>query len=205
MPNSPCPTSIFRASGCRSVFFLMIRRPPRSTLFPYTTLFRSTAWRAEANVDGIRTARTGTRNPECPISKVLRSSRRNRERAGRAHCGSRDREFAVIRFVAVDGVHDAPSLRLRLFHQRLDLDPVERRQEQRRQNGDDTDDDEQFHQGKARGSASTDGSVSVAFHNHGLAGEAGVLTVRYLSFQLQMRLVLLPAVMSIHRSKDLGL
>src|SRR3981189_3775599 len=32
--------------GCRSlqwlfVFFLMIRRPPRSTLFPYTTLFRS--------------------------------------------------------------------------------------------------------------------------------------------------------------------
>src|SRR5437016_13685462 len=29
-------------------FFLMIRRPPRSTLFPYTTLFRSrrrTSWR----------------------------------------------------------------------------------------------------------------------------------------------------------------
>src|ERR1017187_10910727 len=30
--------------GCRIAlhfFFLMIRRPPRSTLFPYTTLFRS--------------------------------------------------------------------------------------------------------------------------------------------------------------------
>src|SRR6266571_3389682 len=26
---------------CRLLFFLMIRRPPRSTLFPYTTLFRS--------------------------------------------------------------------------------------------------------------------------------------------------------------------
>src|SRR5260370_8189732 len=26
-------------------FFLMIRRPPRSTLFPYTTLFRSTSSR----------------------------------------------------------------------------------------------------------------------------------------------------------------
>src|SRR6478752_8871990 len=26
-----------------SFFFLMIRRPPRSTLFPYTTLFRSAA------------------------------------------------------------------------------------------------------------------------------------------------------------------
>src|SRR2546429_5105638 len=27
-------------------FFLMIRRPPRSTLFPYTTLFRSPPWSA---------------------------------------------------------------------------------------------------------------------------------------------------------------
>src|SRR3712207_7407235 len=32
--------------GCWVVFFfLMIRRPPRSTLFPYTTLFRSLAGR----------------------------------------------------------------------------------------------------------------------------------------------------------------
>src|SRR3712207_8193820 len=30
-----CPPSLI------SFFFLMIRRPPRSTLFPYTTLFRS--------------------------------------------------------------------------------------------------------------------------------------------------------------------
>ena len=29
------------------IFFLMIRRPPRSTLFPYTTLFRSLAIAAE--------------------------------------------------------------------------------------------------------------------------------------------------------------
>src|SRR6476620_10050029 len=29
------------SGGVRVVFFLMIRRPPRSTLFPYTTLFRS--------------------------------------------------------------------------------------------------------------------------------------------------------------------
>src|SRR3712207_8286071 len=34
------------------VFFLMIRRPPRSTLFPYTTLFRSEEIRrAEESVD----------------------------------------------------------------------------------------------------------------------------------------------------------
>src|SRR3712207_7706563 len=30
------------------VFFLMIRRPPRSTLFPYTTLFRSIAVNTDA-------------------------------------------------------------------------------------------------------------------------------------------------------------
>src|SRR2546429_3910357 len=31
----------------RGFFFLMIRRPPRSTLFPYTTLFRSPVARAD--------------------------------------------------------------------------------------------------------------------------------------------------------------
>src|SRR2546422_745326 len=31
-------------SAASSFFFLMIRRPPRSPLFPYTTLFRSLAW-----------------------------------------------------------------------------------------------------------------------------------------------------------------
>src|SRR5438477_6644217 len=30
-------------------FFLMIRRPPRSTLFPYTTLFRSRPWSVQTN------------------------------------------------------------------------------------------------------------------------------------------------------------
>src|SRR3712207_6866702 len=34
-----------------SIFFLMIRRPPRSTLFPYTTLFRSR--RIIANVEQV--------------------------------------------------------------------------------------------------------------------------------------------------------
>src|SRR2546428_8140072 len=40
--------------SCRSVlfFFLMIRRPPRSTLFPYTSLFRS-----DQAVAGLRRSR----------------------------------------------------------------------------------------------------------------------------------------------------
>src|SRR5256885_9873904 len=32
-------------------FFLMIRRPPRSTLFPYTTLFRSHAPKLDGTLD----------------------------------------------------------------------------------------------------------------------------------------------------------
>src|SRR3712207_9046445 len=53
--------------------FLMIRRPPRSTLFPYTTLFRSTpitCW-------GARSART--RTPSwCATSRASSGERRAR-------------------------------------------------------------------------------------------------------------------------------
>src|SRR5258708_40178840 len=36
-----CHIAVFSKSCYSWFFFLMIRRPPRSTLFPYTTLFRS--------------------------------------------------------------------------------------------------------------------------------------------------------------------
>src|SRR5258706_9066167 len=36
-----CGVTRHRSHLARLFFFLMIRRPPRSTLFPYTTLFRS--------------------------------------------------------------------------------------------------------------------------------------------------------------------
>src|SRR2546430_7768855 len=35
-------------------FFLMIRRPPRSTLFPYTTLFRSVTVKVQVACGGLR-------------------------------------------------------------------------------------------------------------------------------------------------------
>src|SRR4029077_21293815 len=43
MYERPCWSCISCHSECLRgfFFFLMIRRPPRSTLFPYTTLFRS--------------------------------------------------------------------------------------------------------------------------------------------------------------------
>src|SRR2546430_8874023 len=42
------------AVSCSFFFFLMIRRPPRSTLFPYTTLFRSGASRHDARCRRLR-------------------------------------------------------------------------------------------------------------------------------------------------------
>src|SRR2546429_5150495 len=41
MRSHPSPSSSTCPHVCFLFFFLMIRRPPRSTLFPYTTLFRS--------------------------------------------------------------------------------------------------------------------------------------------------------------------
>src|SRR5260363_147889 len=56
---------------CRSFvfFFLMIRRPPRSTLFPYTTLFRSLVDRTQRYIDEVRT----------PQVRALRRGRRSEE------------------------------------------------------------------------------------------------------------------------------
>src|SRR5260370_32972712 len=39
-------------------FFLMIRRPPRSTLFPYTTLFRSARFIASLNFSSSKRSRS---------------------------------------------------------------------------------------------------------------------------------------------------
>src|SRR5215204_7116737 len=44
---------------CFFFFFLMIRRPPRSTLFPYTTLFRSVPQARRPGGDDHRQGRRG--------------------------------------------------------------------------------------------------------------------------------------------------
>src|SRR5688572_31672314 len=54
---------ICRVSVVLFFFFLMIRRPPRSTLFPYTTLFRSRATggrRCGCSTSGIPTSVSST-------------------------------------------------------------------------------------------------------------------------------------------------
>src|SRR6266480_5493595 len=59
-------------------FFLMIRRPPRSTLFPYTTLFRSIA-RARGSLPGAvpPSAIPPRRGPHHPRAVDRKSTRLN--------------------------------------------------------------------------------------------------------------------------------
>ena len=61
-------------------FFLMIRRPPRSTLFPYTTLFRSIE---EGNIHTVSEIVLAG-NPMIP-EKEIRSLIVQKEEIGRAH------------------------------------------------------------------------------------------------------------------------
>src|SRR5258707_15378102 len=56
------------------IFFLMIRRPPRSTLFPYTTLFRSSGAGAGTveleQLPSLRFGRAGTSRSEEHTSEL---------------------------------------------------------------------------------------------------------------------------------------
>src|SRR5687768_18233455 len=75
-----------------SFFFLMIRRPPRSTLFPYTTLFRSRrAQPVESTTSTRETIRVGdiemdsnTRNVR-RSGEVVRSEEHTSELQSRLH------------------------------------------------------------------------------------------------------------------------
>src|SRR2546422_8466652 len=50
-------------------FFLMIRRPPRSTLFPYTTLFRSRDLARREAVDGLAAERERAEDPAAAVDR----------------------------------------------------------------------------------------------------------------------------------------
>src|SRR5216684_8788687 len=72
-----------------SFFFLMIRRPPRSTLFPYTTLFRSRAQtRAVPGAAG-HSRRRGRRSPPLGAPRV-------RQRPAAPIFGRADREWPPV-------------------------------------------------------------------------------------------------------------
>src|SRR3989454_625565 len=67
-----CSTTPFIIPLLCFFFFLMIRRPPRSTLFPYTTLFRSLASR-EREIRQRRARRSQQRRSDAPGELRLRA------------------------------------------------------------------------------------------------------------------------------------
>src|SRR5690606_34771397 len=87
---------------CWSIFFLMLRRPPRSTLFPYTTLFRSRGVRGARDLarlagGGVRGPQpTAVRDPVAPRGQALRAGSGHADelpvRRRRAHPGLDARE-----------------------------------------------------------------------------------------------------------------
>src|SRR5438045_6232729 len=66
--------------GLRVFFFLMIRRPPRSTLFPYTTLFRSFSVKV---LNLFSRSRRKTNKRKSKHSAMLRTKKRSEERFSR--------------------------------------------------------------------------------------------------------------------------
>src|SRR3712207_7662867 len=81
----------------------MIRRPPRSTLFPYTTLFRSEARRRRAEAVG--GGRSGGRHLQAPLpGPLLRRLRavlhRGRTRRSEEHTSElQSRQYLVCRLL----------------------------------------------------------------------------------------------------------
>src|SRR5687767_15650728 len=52
----------------------MIRRPPRSTLFPYTTLFRSSTWTSSGTSPGAATKRPTPKRPSRRLTSTWAGS-----------------------------------------------------------------------------------------------------------------------------------
>src|SRR3712207_8351426 len=93
-----------------SFFFLMIRRPPRSTLFPYTTLFRSLRMAGELR-PGVRRRRRRRGGPG-RLGDVPRRGRRSDRRRGR---GRRGRERVTARTAALRSEEHTSELQSRQY------------------------------------------------------------------------------------------
>src|SRR3712207_7590967 len=104
-----------------SFFFLMIRRPPRSTLFPYTTLFRSRAPRLP------RGLRAGPGGHDAPLSTARGGHARRRAahedpRAG----GVRDRKSTRLNSSHANISDAVFCLKKKMYHYDLDTGELEK-------------------------------------------------------------------------------
>src|SRR5690606_42165905 len=96
----PCSLCAFFVVFSRFVFcafsllFLMIRRPPRSTLFPYTTLFRSRRRLRRADLPG------PSLPADAPAGRAARRGRRAAPRRSEEHTSElQSRENLVCRLL----------------------------------------------------------------------------------------------------------
>src|SRR3712207_9489498 len=83
------------------VFFLMIRRPPRSTLFPYTTLFRSQLGSMiGANREAVTRAFAALQEAECIEQKSRRVYVRDFDARSEEHTSElQSRQYLVCRLL----------------------------------------------------------------------------------------------------------
>src|SRR5258708_25479273 len=93
----------------------MIRRPPRSTLFPYTTLFRSSASRAPARARSAisAVAAATTTNAPSPIQLPLSASVRRPTGRSEEHTSElQSPDHLVCRLLLAKKTIHYPSIRL---------------------------------------------------------------------------------------------
>src|SRR2546430_7123589 len=95
----------------------MIRRPPRSTLFPYTTLFRSLSLRRHHRPPGRGPRGAGTPLPALPGGRALRSDRKST----RLNSSHSQISYAVFCLKKKKKIHVACELHPSFYHTSHDL------------------------------------------------------------------------------------
>src|SRR5688572_32292897 len=106
---------VLEAQRTMQLFFLMVRQPPRSTLFPYTTLFRSIRERdwsgsprtpASRGICGRSEEHTSELQSQSNLVCRLLLEKKKQARAGRTHF--MDRVAAPVRARDAEGLRARP-------------------------------------------------------------------------------------------------
>src|SRR3712207_8568449 len=89
-----------------SVFFLMIRRPPRSTLFPYTTLFRSRLTSSDGAIIEARPGSIAERRAPAQAAPGRAQTRGTPSRRSEEHTSElQSRQYLVCRLLLEKNKH----------------------------------------------------------------------------------------------------
>src|SRR5438093_10645207 len=93
----------FQSSPTYPFFFLMLRPPPRSTLFPYTTLFRSQQKESTARVASIMENTNLSKQQQ--VSEIMRQMLTQAQTAGQYFTNDQIKEMTRKVSAEVDLVH----------------------------------------------------------------------------------------------------